>query len=210
MKIKIDFKVFLLIFCYLITNKIRVFSVILFFILIHELAHILSGIILGLKPKKINFTLAGFSIEFEEKIVKNYISKSKTRLKNKIIIDLSGPIVNLILSIIFILLRNPDFTYANLLIFLVNIMPILPLDGGRVLKNILLYKYTFRTVNSVIVEISRINLIILTLIGSIIIVHLKNPLIVIFIIYLWGQFIKEKHYSNMIKNMYNIISKELL
>ena len=52
MKIKIDFKVFLLIFCYLITNKIRVFSVILFFILIHELAHILSGIILGLKPKK--------------------------------------------------------------------------------------------------------------------------------------------------------------
>ena len=100
MKIKIDFKVFLLIFCYLITNKIRVFSVILFFILIHELAHILSGIILGLKPKKINFTLAGFSIEFEEKIVKNYISKSKTRLKNKIIIDLSGPIVNLILSII--------------------------------------------------------------------------------------------------------------
>ena len=183
---------------------------ILFFILIHELAHILSGIILGLKPKKINFTLAGFSIEFEEKIVKNYISKSKTRLKNKIIIDLSGPIVNLILSIIFILLRNPDFTYANLLIFLVNIMPILPLDGGRVLKNILLYKYTFRTVNSVIVEISRINLIILTLIGSIIIVHLKNPLIAIFIIYLWGQFIKEKHYSNMIKNMYNIISKELL
>lgn len=210
MKIKIDFKVFLLAFCYLITKNIRVFSILLFFILIHELIHLISGVILGLKPKKITFTIAGFSIEFEERNVKNYLIKSKRRLKNKIIIDMSAPIVNLFLGIIFAYVKIPDFTYANLIIFLINILPILPLDGGRILKNILLYKFTFRTVNNVMIEISRINLIILTLIGSIIVVYLKNPLIAIFIIYLWFLFIKEKHYSNMINNMYTIISKELL
>ena len=210
MKIKIDFKVFLLAFCYLITKNIRVFSILLFFILIHELIHLISGVILGLKSKKITFTIAGFSIEFEERNVKNYLIKSKRRLKNKIIIDMSAPIVNLFLGIIFAFVKIPDFTYANLIIFLINILPILPLDGGRILKNILLYKFTFRTVNNVMIEISRINLIILTLIGSIIVVYLKNPLIAIFIIYLWFLFIKEKHYSNMINNMYTIISKELL
>lgn len=210
MKIKIDFKVFLLAFCYLITKNIRVFSILLFFILIHELIHLISGVILGLKPKKITFTIAGFSIEFEERNVKNYLIKSKRRLKNKIIIDMSAPIVNLFLGMIFAFVKIPDFTYANLIIFLINILPILPLDGGRILKNILLYKFTFRTVNNVMIEISRINLIILTLIGSIIVVYLKNPLIAIFIIYLWFLFIKEKHYSNMINNMYTIISKELL
>ena len=210
MKIKIDFKVFLLAFCYLITKNIRVFSILLFFILIHELIHLISGVILGLKPKKITFTIAGFSIEFEERNVKNYLIKSKRRLRNKIIIDMSAPIVNLFLGIIFAFVKIPDFTYANLIIFLINILPILPLDGGRILKNILLYKFTFRTVNNVMIEISRINLIILTLIGSIIVVYLKNPLIAIFIIYLWFLFIKEKHYSNMINNMYTIISKELL
>lgn len=210
MIIKIDFKVFLLAFCYLITKNIRVFSILLFFILIHELIHLISGVILGLKPKKITFTIAGFSIEFEERNVKNYLIKSKRRLKNKIIIDMSAPIVNLFLGIIFAFVKIPDFTYANLIIFLINILPILPLDGGRILKNILLYKFTFRTVNNVMIEISRINLIILTLIGSIIVVYLKNPLIAIFIIYLWFLFIKEKHYSNMINNMYTIISKELL
>ena len=182
MKIKIDFKVFLLAFCYLITKNIRVFSILLFFILIHELIHLISGVILGLKPKKITFTIAGFSIEFEERNVKNYLIKSKRRLKNKIIIDMSAPIVNLFLGIIFAFVKIPDFTYANLIIFLINILPILPLDGGRILKNILLYKFTFRTVNNVMIEISRINLIILTLIGSIIVVYLKNPLIAIFII----------------------------
>ena len=210
MKIKIDFKVFLLIFCYLITNKIRSFSILFVFILIHELAHLLTGILLGLKPKKISFTVAGFSIEFEERNIKNYLLKSKRRIKNNIIIDLGGPAINLIFALVFFFIKIPDFVYANLIIFLINILPIVPLDGGRILKNILMYKYTFKTVNNVMIEISKYNLIILTLLSSMIIIYLQNPAIAIFILYLWGLYIKEKHNSNMIKNMYKIISKELL
>lgn len=210
MKIKIDFKVFLLIFCYLITNKIRAFSIIFTFILVHEIAHLLTGILLGLKPKKILFAIAGFSIEFEERNVKNYLLKSKKRIKNNIIIDLGGPAINFLLAIVFLFMKIPDFVYANLIIFLINILPIVPLDGGRILRNILMYKYTFKTVNNVMIEISKYNLIILTLLSSMIIVYLQNPAIAIFILYLWILYIKEKHNSNMIKNMYKIISKELL
>lgn len=210
MKIKVDLKIFLLLVCYILTNQIRTFSILFSFILLHEIGHLLTGVILGLKVKRIMCTVAGFSIEFEERNVNNYILKNKRRITKNIIIDLGGPIVNIIFVIFGFLIKSADIIYANLIIFLVNILPIVPLDGGRILKNILMYKYTFKTVNNVIIEISKYNLIILTLIGSIVIVYLKNISISIFIIYLWCLYIKEKHISNMIKNMYRIISEELI
>ena len=88
-------------------------------------------------------------------------------------------------------------------------LPIVPLDGGQIIKNILMYKYTFKTVNKVMIEISKYNLIILTLIFSIAIVYLNNPIIAVFVLYLWILYLKEKRKSNIISNMYRIISKEL-
>ena len=210
MKIKVDLKIFLLILCYILTNKIKAFSIIFIFMILHEIAHLIAGIILGLKVKKVNFTIAGFTIEFLEADADNYIIKSKKRLKNKILIDLGGPFVNLIFVILALILNLPEIMYANLIIFLINIFPILPLDGGRILRNILMYKYTFKTVNNVMIEISKINLIVLTVISSVIVVYLKNYAVAIFVIYLWILFIKEKHTSNMIKKMYKVISEKAL
>lgn len=210
MKIKVDLKIFFIIICYILTNKIKTFSIIFFFTLLHELGHLFSGIILGLRLKKIECTMAGFSIEFEDKKINNYILKNKRRITKNIIVDAGGPIINVIFVLIGFGIKNTDIIYANLIIFLVNILPIIPLDGGRILKNFLLYKYTFKTVNNVIIEISKYNLIILTLIGSIVVIYLKNIMVSIFIIYLWCLYIKEKHTSNMIKNMYKIIGEELL
>lgn len=81
MKIKIDLKIFLIIAFYFITKNIEIFALTFIFILIHELGHALTGIILGLKISKINITILGLSIEFE-----NY---GKERRINKIIIDIA-------------------------------------------------------------------------------------------------------------------------
>ena len=62
------------------------------FILLHELGHAITGVILGLKIKKININVLGLSIEFE-----NY---GKERINNKIIIDMAGPVINIISFII--------------------------------------------------------------------------------------------------------------
>lgn len=52
MKIKIDLKIFLIMILFLLTNQFRIYWILMFFMLIHELTHLLTGIILGLKPKK--------------------------------------------------------------------------------------------------------------------------------------------------------------
>lgn len=53
MKIKIDLKIFLIMFIFLITNQFKIYWIFMFFVLIHELAHLLAGILLGLKPEKL-------------------------------------------------------------------------------------------------------------------------------------------------------------
>ena len=209
MKIKIDLKVFLLILAYILTNKIETFSTLFVFMFIHEIGHLFVGMCVGLRPKKIYLTIAGFSIEFIEKEYDNFVTKSKVRLRNKILICMGGPVINLIFILIGYLLKVQNIVYANIIIFLINMLPIVPLDGGQIIKNILMYKYTFKTVNKVMIEISKYNLIILTLIFSIAIVYLNNPIIAVFVLYLWILYLKEKRKSNIISNMYRIISKEL-
>lgn len=81
MKIKIDLKIFLIILFYCFTKNIEIFALTFIFILIHELGHAISGIMLGLKVSKINITIIGFSIEFE-----NY---GKERKMNNLIIDIA-------------------------------------------------------------------------------------------------------------------------
>ncbi len=210
MKIKIDLKVFLLVIAYILTNKIEIFSILFIFMFVHELGHLFIGMCLGLRPKRINLTIAGFSIEFIEKECYNYVTKSKIRLRNKILVYIGGPISNLIFVFIGYFAKIPNIVYANTIIFLINILPILPLDGGQIIKNILMYKYTLKTVNKVMLEISKYNLIILTLIFSIAVIYLNNPIIAIFVLYLWVLYIKEKKKSNMISNMYKIIAKEFI
>lgn len=81
MKIKIDLKIFLIIIFYCFTKNIEIFALTFIFILIHELGHAIAGILLGLKISKINITILGLSIEFE-----NYGKERKT---NKLIIDIA-------------------------------------------------------------------------------------------------------------------------
>ena len=60
--------------------------------------------------------------------------------ENEIFCSAAGPVVNLILSILLLALPLPAqnvlirYTlYTNLSLFVINVLPILPLDGGRIL-----------------------------------------------------------------------------
>lgn len=116
-----------------------------------------------------------------------------------------GPLINIILAIVLSNL-NIDFNLkqtlinANILIAIFNLLPIYPLDGGRILKGVL--HIFFGNINSkkFINDFSIIFTIILTAIASITIYYLENISIFLIIIYLWSiVLIENKKYKRSLK-----------
>ena len=129
MYIRFNLQIFFIILLFFFTNKIEVYSVLLVFILLHELAHIITAIILKFNIIKIKITLLGFSIFLKKE--KNIFLKSD---KSKII--LSGPIFNILSAIVFLYVPMFDdlrilIVYSNIFLFIINLIPIFPLDGGN-------------------------------------------------------------------------------
>ena len=197
LKIKVDLKIFLIIILYILTKNIKVFAISFIFILLHELGHAITGIILGLKIKKININVFGLSIEFE-----NY---GKERLNNKIIIDMAGPAINIITFIIAVIFKNEEIAYINILLAIINLLPIYPLDGGRIVKKLLLKSHNYKQVVGYTEKISKDTLIIITAISSIVILYIKNVGIFLVILYLWSIALKEWRKNQIIKRAFQAI-----
>ena len=192
MRFRIDLKILIFLIIFYFTNQLSIYLWTMLFCFIHELGHLIMGLILGFKPEKIEMTPFGFFLEFNPTTKKN----DKQILKTNILVAAAGPLTNLII-IFAILFFNISFigrdllVYANLLIFAFNLIPIYPLDGGRILKCILDRFYNDIRVENLINKISNFYIIVLTMIGSIAIYYLKNISILIIIGYLWYLVIKE-------------------
>lgn len=198
MYFKIDLKIFLFLLLFYFTKQIETYVIIIIFAIIHELGHLAAGLLLGMKPEKIELKPYGVSISFKL-LPSDYNNKivNANRLEvKKILVAIAGPLTNLIIIIIasnlnFELISNLMTIYANILIMLFNLIPIYPLDGGRILKGILHIFYGKQKSIKYTNNISLISLIILSFIGSITVFYLENISIFIIIIILWGLYIKQ-------------------
>lgn len=85
---------------------------------------------------------------------------------------------------------------------------IYPLDGGRILKNLLYYCFDFKRVLNIVNFVSNVSLIIITFISSIGILYFKNVSIVIFDLYLWYLVFVENRRKGIIDRMYRVLEKE--
>lgn len=219
MKFRIDLKIFIFVILFLITNQIKIYAMIMIFAIIHELGHLIAGMLLGMKAEKIEIKPFGVTIDFNIKR-KDYIVKIKKgnllEVK-KILVALAGPMTNVL--IIFILVIPTMFQinqeekmlmiFSNVTLILFNILPFYPLDGGRALKGIIYILKGKQTAEKYIYYISYITLVIMTVISSIAILYLKNIAIFLVIIFLWGLQIKEQRiYRNRI-TLYETIEKEI-
>ena len=198
MRFRIDLKIFIFFILFYFTRQIEIYALIMIFALIHELGHLVAGLIMGMKPEKIEIMPFGVSISFKIN-VKEYnmkIKKGNILEIKKIMVALAGPLTNFIIILISYNLnlntiRSMLVIYTNFLIMIFNLLPIYPLDGGRILKGILHITKGKRKAEQYINIISKITVIAITAISSILILYVQNISIFLINIYIWYVVIKE-------------------
>lgn len=193
MQIKISLQIFVFLIIFLLTKQIEIYSILMLLAFIHECGHLLAGLLIKLKPKKLEINPFGLAIVFEEFGIKN----KEFELK-KVLIAVAGPLTNVIIILIVWLFNLPikDITkeiliYANILIIAFNMLPIYPLDGGRIVRGILYIVKGREFSEEVTNKVANIGAIILTFAGSIAIYYFKNIAILLMLIYLWALVIRE-------------------
>ena len=212
MVLKIDLKIFIFFILFYLTKQIKLYATIMVLCIIHELGHVVMGLIMGLKIEKIEIMPLGLSVSFKLNVddYNKKIRKGNILQLKKIAIAAAGPFTNLIMLLIILntnidlkIVSNEILVYANILIMLFNLLPIYPLDGGRILKEFIqIFEGSIKS-KIYIRKITKAIIILITMIGSVAIMYLKNIAIFFIIIYLWIIVIKENRkmavYNSLLK-----------
>lgn len=217
MRFRIDLKIFIFLIIFYFTKQIEIYAMIMLFALIHELGHLLAGILMGMKPEKIELMPFGVSISFKIKVEEynKKIKKGNMLEIKKILVALAGPLTNFIIIIIasninIDLFKALIIIYTNFLIMIFNLLPIYPLDGGRILKGILHINFGIKKSEFYTNIISKITVTIITMLSSILILYIHNITITLIDMYLWYLVIKEDIiYKKREKILENINKKTL-
>jgi len=110
---------------YLIDNE-GIFTAALIAALVHELGHIMAIKICGAKMDKIYLSVYGAKIDMKLYPIISY--------KREIIIALAGPTAGAIFGVLLSLAGQYTISGISLVLTAFNLIPALPLDGGRAIK----------------------------------------------------------------------------
>lgn len=212
MVFRIDLKIFAFLILFYFTRQIEIYAIIMIFAIMHELSHLIAGLFLKMKVKRVTLMPVGLSIEFAltQEDYNHKIMKSNRVEIKRMIVAMAGPISNLFVIIMITLMKvNTNLThimiYSNFLIMIFNLLPIYPLDGGRILKSILSLLLNKRNAMIYMNKISNITLFLVTFLFSILIYDLKNVAFLVILIYLWYLVLKENKIYKMKLKLYDML-----
>lgn len=153
--------VILFVICF-VTKQAETLSIAYLIMLVHELAHLLAAVCIGLKPSKIVIYPFGVNLKLKNKMIYS--------LTDEIILYAAGPLSNICmaLSALCFLDKIPysyDFYVQNIALFLFNMLPVVPLDGGVIAKKILSHHIGCRKADYVMRGISAVIIILIASAG---------------------------------------------
>lgn len=128
-KIKIHYSVYFLLIISLFSGNILRISLLLFSIIFHELSHYFMLRKYNVKIKKLELSIIGGILEYEE---------INLKFKEVILIDIAGIVGNLLIILLIKLFNIESLQYLityNIILIIFNLLPIIPLDGFRILKD---------------------------------------------------------------------------
>lgn len=127
-RIKVDYGfIFLLCLLYLFDRQ-GLFGLTLLSAGVHECGHILVILLAGNRIAQIRLTLLGVCIELE--------ASNRISYKTEGLIAAGGPVFGILCAILFA--KNfPVFAGLNLCLSVFNLLPVAPLDGGRIMRSVL-------------------------------------------------------------------------
>lgn len=144
------------------SKKLTTFAVFYLCAFLHEFFHFLACIVLNEKP--IKFTFYPYGVNMKTNFVKNPVSM--------MIISACGPLSNLVLYLISYE-KYQLFASANLIILILNSLPILPLDGGIFLKSFITLFLGYVSSHKILLKITKVEAIVVTLAGIFLIIITK-------------------------------------
>lgn len=189
MKIKTPFLVLEIEILFIIVIFISIFSSTFFdyilnyficysFILFHELSHMFMASVFGKEIDIFKFSISGVNIKFKEES-----NKKNINILKEILIYIVGPFSNVFLAM---LLKNNIMIFQmNLFLAFINILPIYPLDGYNILRNILYIFFSKKKSNIILECTNKFVFIIMLVIALLQVIFLRNPSIIIFSIYIF-------------------------
>ncbi|MCH5210319.1 MAG: site-2 protease family protein [Oscillospiraceae bacterium] len=111
---------------------------------LHEMAHCIAAVCIGLKIDYIVFLPFGVNLRLKNKMVFS--------LADEVILYISGPLCNVVFALLAAVICKKYnyeifrmFYISNIVLFLINMLPALPLDGGIILRRFLMSRYGYKS-----------------------------------------------------------------
>ncbi|PIC80639.1 hypothetical protein CSV75_02270 [Sporosarcina sp. P18a] len=128
---------------FMIVGGVSLYAMLLFSLLFHELGHVLAARHVGMKIRSCTILPYGGELQF--------VNRQLANKQQRLIVALGGPVATAVLLVLGICLTFPgdtQFLRIQMILLSVNLLPILPLDGGQVVSILLeteATKYTTRS-----------------------------------------------------------------
>lgn len=146
MKIRINPLTPVMLIAVTIAGNLKLYLLAYLVMALHETAHLIASLCIGLKPERVTFSPFGVHLQLRCKMINS--------VADEVILYSAGPLVNAVFALLSLALKMPVFYRLNIALFVMNILPVSPLDGGMVALRLLSFRVGRKYAQRILVSFS--------------------------------------------------------